>query len=101
MPWKEVKRRQNGGKKAAATRKILTGESGDLAESIQYHKQGRNIVISAPKVYAEIHNKGLEGKAFGKYKFTMPKRQFIGPSALLMKKINKRITGRMAKIMRR
>lgn len=100
MPWEEVKRRKNDGKNAASNRKILTGESGDLGESIQYHKEGRDTVISAPKVYAEIHNKGLEGNAFGKYKFTMPKRQFIGPSMLLLKKLNAKIAKRMTLIMK-
>ena len=101
MPWQEVKRRQGKGKGAAANRKILTGETGDLAESIQYHKEGRDTVIEAPKVYAEIHNKGIKGKAFGKYSFIMPKRQFIGPSVLLLQKLNKRIANRMAAIMKR
>jgi len=87
--WKEVKRRQStwerGGKTipsptkgAARTRKILTGSTGELAESIQYTPDTGKVKIHSDVVYAAIHNYGLEGKAFGKYSFTMPKRQFIG-----------------------
>jgi len=41
--------------------------------------------------YARIHNEGLKGKAFGKYAFQMPKRQFIGESYKLEKGIKARI----------
>jgi phage gpG-like protein len=36
--------------------------------------------------YADIHNRGLRGKAFGKYPFNMPKREFIGKSRELNRK---------------
>jgi phage gpG-like protein len=41
--------------------------------------------------YASIHNRGLRGKAWGKHDFTMPKRQFIGDSRKLNRKISKKI----------
>jgi phage gpG-like protein len=93
MSWKEVKRRQKGGGKAASRRKILTGESGELGDSISYSKQNRDVLIKNDKIYAEVHNKGLRaGRGKG---FIMPKRQFIGKSALLNKKIANKISIKM------
>lgn len=100
MPWQEVKRRQNAKNagKAAATRKILTGETGDLGNSIHYSKIGRNVAIKSDKVYAEVHNKGLRaGRGKG---FKMPKRQFIGRSIILINKTNLKVAARMTRIMR-
>jgi hypothetical protein len=34
-----------------------------------------------------VHNEGLEASVFGKKKFKMPKRQFIGESARLNERI--------------
>jgi len=99
MKWQEVKRRQGGGKGAAATRKILTGETGELGESINYKKQGRDVLITTPKVYAKVHNEG--GKSGRGKGFMMIKRQFIGPSELLNKKIKKKISQRINAIMKR
>jgi phage gpG-like protein len=88
--WKEVKRRMNPrNHKAAATRPILTG-TGELADSIKYRRgSGRKVIISSDKVYAQVHNEGLRaGRGKG---FRMPKRQFIGKSAELTKKINAKV----------
>lgn len=55
----------------------------------------RKQVISNDLVYAEIHNEGLMGRAWGKHFFKMPKRQFIGNSRKLERftqaKINSKI----------
>jgi phage gpG-like protein len=87
MPWQEVKRRKNAKKSdtsAGARRKILTGKSGDLGDSITYSVEGNVVNITSDKVYAEVHNKGLKaGRGKG---FTMPKRQFIGIAVLLKRK---------------
>lgn len=97
MPWQEVQRRKKG-KGAAAQRKILTGETGELGESISYNKDGRGVEITNPKIYAEVHNKGLRaGRGKG---FKMPKRQFIGDSVLMNQKIKTKIEARMLKIMK-
>ncbi len=86
MEWPEVKRRQGKGKGAAAIRKILTGGTGDLGRSIKYKKEGRKLLIVSDKVYAKVHNEGLEaGRKSAR--FTMPKRQFIGKSKILKEKI--------------
>jgi phage gpG-like protein len=90
--WKEVKRRINprNPKAAAATRPILTG-SGELGQSINWDKgAGRKVVVRSDKVYARVHNEGLRaGRGKG---FKMPKRQFVGKSAELTKKINDKVT---------
>ncbi len=41
-------------------------------------------------VYAGIHNFGLQGLAFGKAKFKMPEREFIGNSRVLEKELERR-----------
>ena len=45
------------------------------------------VIGSRGVIYAAIHNFGLRGRAFGKYSFTMPKREFIGKSTGLNRKI--------------
>ena len=47
--------------------------------------------------YASIHNQGLRGKAYGKYDFTMPKRQFMGKSRKLDRRISKKIRSEFGK----
>lgn len=99
-PWKEVKRRSDPKNKtrAAGSRKILTGPTRELADSIDYHRQGRDVAITSDKVYAEVHNKGLKaGRGSG---FKMPKRQFIGKSALLIKHTTKELEKFINRIMR-
>lgn len=96
--------------KVKLDKKILTGQgSGDhLADSIEYEKRGKEVVISTDKVYAQIHNEGFDGtenvpahertvkgkkypvKAHTRH-MVMPKRQFIGDSPLLNQKITNKI----------
>jgi len=86
MTWKEVKRRIDSTKpeRADAQRKILTGKTADLGDSLTSNIQGMDININSDKGYAEVHNKGLRaGRGKG---FIMPKRQFIGESVLLKRK---------------
>lgn len=63
--WPEVKRRKNKTRGADAMRKILTGPTGALGNSIEYDKQPGKVVISANPMnrgadenYARIHNDG-------------------------------------------
>lgn len=89
--WKEVKRRQGGAKGAAATRPILTGETGDLGDSIKYEaKKGRAEVYS-DKPYASAHNEGTT-TAGRNHSTTIPKRQFIGNHKELDYALEKEIT---------
>ena len=102
IKWKEVQRRD--GKSATykyaakyhparTTRKILTGDTGDLGRSIELKgvDKGRATVWTSPnnfkskEPYGAVHNEGLKaGRGIG---FTMPKRQFIGDTPALRDKI--------------
>ena len=87
-PWQEVKRRMDplvtGAK---ATRAILTGDTGDLGESINYGNPGQGeVTIYSDKAYAEAHNKGTNNAGRNRNVF-IPKRQFIGDSVQLNQKI--------------
>ena len=94
--WQPLKR----ARKRYANRKILT-QTGALKNSLNH--AGRltrnewNVVVWSTKIYAKIHNEGLMGLAFGKYPFKMPKRQFMGNSNILDKKIQTRIDNRLSK----
>lgn len=94
--WKDVKRRTSGFTRGAASmRKILTG-TGDLGRSIEQDAsrtgKGQAVVHTNPskfansqKIYAAVHNEGLRaGRGKG---FKMPKRQFMGESIELNKRI--------------
>lgn len=72
---------------AATKRRTLSGMTGDLKESIKYRLEPRKAVIYSNLSYATVHNEGLEASVFGKKKFKMPKRQFIGESARLNERI--------------
>lgn len=62
-------------RKAREDRRALMVKSGDLLKSEVAYKKGNIIYIGTDEVYAQIHNEGLNGKAFGKYTFKMPQRQ--------------------------
>ena len=97
-PWKEVKRRQNPKITGAkASRKILTGDTGDLGESIKYRTIPGAAVIYSDKAYAEAHNEGTTTAGRGN-KTTIPKRQFIGESATLDNKIEQEIERKLGLI---
>lgn len=77
--WQTPKRMIDG-KGAAKTRAILVG-SGRLRRDVANSLKQANfdkIIFRVENPYAQIHNEGGQGKAFGKYPFKMPKRQFIG-----------------------
>ncbi len=94
--WQPVKRNKNG-KGAARTRKILT-ESKRLSDSGRYRITARGVQIIYGTKYAEIHNKG--GRAGRNGSAIIPKRQFIGRSEQLNRKISKTMAKRINRIMR-
>jgi phage gpG-like protein len=100
VPWKKRKRGidtykrgrrgESGVKSLGIDRGILIGKAGAgrLSRSIRSRRFGSlSAKISTDVIYARIHNDGLMGKAFGKYPFKMPKRQFIGYSGKLNRQI--------------
>lgn len=86
--WKEVKRRQDSKVKGAwATRKILTGDTGDLGMSIDYKDAADGeVTVFSDKPYAEAHNEGTANAGRSR-NVTIPKRQFIGDSQELDQEI--------------
>ena len=72
--------------------------SGRLRQSIKRLTTtfGRIVIGTRGVDYASIHNEGLNGVAFGKYPFKMPKREFVGDSAKLEKLLKKRISKEIA-----
>jgi phage gpG-like protein len=78
-------------------RAILIGKgSGILKRSIKWRKYGKNAVINYSNLpYAKVHNDGLRaGRGKG---FKMPKRQFVGYSKVM----NRKIVEKINKIIRR
>lgn len=100
--WQEVKRRTPGTSAyryaqkrhpARLSRKILTGDTGDLARSIKASYGTASVTIFSDKVYAKVHNEGLRsGRGSG---FIMPKRQFIGNSPSLQQQVNQAISDKL------
>jgi len=86
--WEEVKRRMDPKITGAkATRKILTGDTADLGESIQQKNAANGeVTIYSDKEYAGAHNEGTNN-AGRRRNVTIPKRQFIGHSAELDKEV--------------
>ena len=92
-PWQARKRetRRSRGKR-------ILQRTGRLRRSIRRlsTRFGRIEIGTKGVDYAKIHNEGLNGLAFGKHPFTMPKRQFIGSSETLQEKLKKRIQKEIA-----
>ena len=80
--WEEVKRRLNPKTKGAkATRKILTGDTGDLGMSIEYKNASNGeVTIISDKVYSKAQNEGTTN-AGRSHNVIIPARKFIGDSA--------------------
>ncbi len=96
--WKEVKRRENPKTKGATkTRKILSGETKQLSDSIDHKVTSNGVSITSDVVYAEIHNEG--GKAGRNQSADIPKRQFIGKSEELNKNLETEIERDLTKIL--
>lgn len=81
--WDEVKRREDRTTRGArSTRKILTGDTGDLGESIEYETGTGKTIVESDKDYSEAHNEGTTNAGRNR-NVTIPKRQFIGESEKL------------------
>lgn len=91
VPRPEQKRRKDGSQTnyspAAESREILTGQTLELMNGIDWEKTADGIRVYASAAYAKIHNEGGPMKIFGKTSGTMPKRQFMGRSEILINKL--------------
>lgn len=87
---------------ARITRKILTGDTGDLGRSIEIReaKNGTVTIWTNPSTfgskqpYGRVHNEGLHaGRGSG---FTMPQRQFMGQNPeldqLIINKLHEKLS---------
>lgn len=74
---------------AATKRPILTGETGQLKDSIDWLAVGRRIEITASTAYSKIQNEGGDIKVFGKASGQITVRKFMGDSEALRQRINK------------
>jgi phage gpG-like protein len=93
-PRKKERYRTRGGKLVDDTsRGILIGKgSGQLRRSLRRVSLGRyGVMIKSDLPYSRIHNEGLMGKAWGKYPFKMPQRQFVGYSRIMNRDIETKI----------
>ncbi len=96
--WKEVKRRENPKTKGAAkSRKILTGDTKQLSDSLDYKATSDGVEITSNSKYFEIHNAG--GKAGRNGSAEIPKRQIVGKSEVLNKKLENEIEKDITKIL--
>ena len=99
----EMKKRGRGlgnTPRSVRSSRALLVKTGDLRNSLRViSKRPTRMEVGTTGIkYAEIHNEGLMGKAFGKHTFKMPKREFIGESSKLERKITKRIEREIDKI---
>jgi phage gpG-like protein len=95
---------QNAGKnrpnfsRAATQRKILSGNTHELARSLRYIPQGNKVILTSDKPYAQVQNEGGAIRVFGRGNATLPARPFVGQSAELDSKVQKEIENRIGKI---
>lgn len=76
-------------------------KSGDLRRSIKVFSRTKDsVTLGSDLPYAKIHNEGGLGRAFGRHKFLMPKRQFIGYSGQLNRKLIEKLKLRINKVFR-
>lgn len=61
-------------------------------------KNGFSVRFTNKVKYAAIHNEGLQGLAFGRHPFKMPKRMFMGYSTVLDRKLKNIFDKRIRKI---
>jgi phage gpG-like protein len=92
-PWVDVseKRKEQKRKKNGNLPPILT-DTADLGNSIQGTITGRDITFGSDLPYAQRHNEGLAG---------MPKRQFMGASRALNRKIEEQLDKGFGRILGR
>ncbi len=93
-------KRGNKWKRVDDTGKAILVQSGTLRRTLAtdgiLSVSKNKVVIGVRGVrYAAIHNFGLQGKAFGKYPFKMPRREFVGHSRTLERKLKAKIENQL------
>lgn len=82
----------------ATTRKVLTSKRNYLMNSFGYRAEAGKTTVYNDAPHAQIHNEGGTFKVFGKATATMPKRQIIGHSKELNKKIENELLRQLDRI---
>lgn len=96
-PWTRSKRIGTAKDSAGSYGTLLSGRN-HLYSSINYKPERGKVTIINEVPYARVHNEGLRaGRGRG---FKMPKRQFIGESRELTKKVEEIIETEIGKILR-
>ena len=113
-PWEPRKEETNArydkrtGVKGASfnsSNKIMN-QTENLRDANHYTVNGRQVVVGVDLnviPYGQIHNEGLQGKAWGKHTFKMPKRQYIPvgkPNVKILKAVRKKLTFEIGKAMK-
>ncbi len=89
--WQEVKRRINPRNQLArSSRKILTGDTGDLGRSLKYEPGVSEVKITSDVPYAQAHNEGTTTAGRGN-NTTIPQRKFMGDSKDVTEAISKEL----------
>lgn len=83
----------------ATKRPILSSKRSELENSIRYKVRGSRVVVFSDKEYASVHNEGENIRVFGGRSVKMPKRQFIGKSTALERRIIKKINEHFNKLL--
>ncbi len=90
--WDEIELNKKGkGRKGFKRKSILIGEKGVgimRRHATKGSLRGRRVVFEFPLAYMKVHNDG--GKAGRGSGFQMPKRQFVGKSAVLERRIQRK-----------
>jgi phage gpG-like protein len=101
QPRKRTSYRTSNGRVVDDTNRAILVKSGDLRRSVRViSKRYHSITLGSDLPYAQIHNDGLMGKAYGKYPFKMPKRQFIGHSRKLIDQLRMKLDKRIQNVFR-
>ena len=99
--WNRATHKKTGGlrkdykrwKKKDNRRLLITHRTdtkgGHLRHSLKYRISGHRVIFYTHKIYAQVHNEG--GRAGRGSGFIMPKRQYMGHSAQLDRKIKSKI----------
>jgi len=76
---------------AAEARPILVGPTQQLLNSIKWEKTANGVRIYATTEYSKLMNEGGTVKVFGRSSKNIPRRQFMGKSEVLRKRITSMI----------
>lgn len=112
-PWEDVKRRDQDNQwyghsgqtgkfsQARTSAKILSGETGELADGIYYRYTDTGVRITSPTAYGRVHQFGMQAMIYGKKAFQMIARPFMGKSVLLKTNIENKIKREIIKIIKK